>query len=190
MSSRGQRTAVPTPISDMRWSAAVAAGAGGSGDRVSRRAFVTGLGAVLAAPLGAVAHPAVVQGWQTNNALAPRLGVKLRRFHVSVPDGLETAIATMAQERVGGMTVPADDRLNAQRGLIGALAAKHRLPWLGAWPIIVEAGALMSYSPDHRHMWQRVIWYVDRILKGAKPADMPIEQPTKFELVINLKTAK
>jgi putative tryptophan/tyrosine transport system substrate-binding protein len=135
-------------------------------------------------------NPSVVQGWQAVNAVAPRLGVKLRRFDVSQPDELERAIATMARERIGGMVVPADDRFTAQRDLIGALAAKNRLPWLAGWPHLVEAGALMSYGPDLRHQWQRVVWYVDRILKGAKPADLPVEQPTKFELVINLKTAK
>ena len=133
----------------------------------------------------------VVQGWQTAvKAVTPRLGVKLRRFDVSQPGELEKAIATMARERIGGMVVPADDRFTAQRDLIGALAAKNRLPWLAGLPPLVEAGALMSYGPDHRQQWQRIVWYVDRILKGAKPADLAVEQPGKFELVINLKTAK
>jgi putative tryptophan/tyrosine transport system substrate-binding protein len=85
---------------------------------------------------------------------------------------------------------PRDDRFTAQRGLIGALAAKNRLPWLAGLSICVEAGALMSYGPDPRHYGQRVAWYVDRILKGARPADLPVEQASKFELAINLKTAK
>jgi putative ABC transport system substrate-binding protein len=133
----------------------------------------------------------VVQGWQAAvKAVTPRLGVKLRRFDVSQPGELEKAIATMPRERIGGMVVPADDRFTAQRDLIGALAAKNRLPWLAGYPVLVEAGALMSYGPDHRHQWQRIVWYVDRVLKGAKPADLPVEQPGKFELVINLKAAK
>jgi putative ABC transport system substrate-binding protein len=135
-------------------------------------------------------NPTVVQGWQAVQAVIPRLGVKLRRFDASQPAELERAIATMARERIGGMVVPADDRFTSQRGLIGALAAKNRLPWLAGLSICVEAGALMSYGPDPRHYWQRVAWYVDRILKGARPADLPVEQASKFELVINVKTAK
>jgi putative ABC transport system substrate-binding protein len=134
-------------------------------------------------------NPVVVQGWHAAKTAASGLGVKLRRFDVNQPAELEAAIATMARERIGAMLVPPDDRFTSQRSLIGALAAKNRLPWLAGFPMLVEAGALMSYGPDHRHMWQRVVWYVDRILRGAKPADLPMEQPTKFELVINLKAA-
>jgi len=130
-------------------------------------------------------NPAVVQGWQAVKALPLRPGVRLRRFDVSQAADLERAIAMMARERIGAMVVPADQHFISQRGLIGALAAKNRLPWLSGYPIFVEAGALMSYGPDHRQVWQRIVWYVDRILKGAKPADLPVEQPTKFELVIN-----
>jgi putative tryptophan/tyrosine transport system substrate-binding protein len=135
-------------------------------------------------------NPGVVQVWREANAMAPQLGVKLRRFDVRQPAELEKAIATMAQKGIGGMVVAGDNRFTAQRGQIAALAARNRLPWLASWPILVEAGALMSYGPDPRQQWQLVARYVDRILKGAKPADLPVEQPTKFELVINAKTAK
>jgi putative ABC transport system substrate-binding protein len=135
-------------------------------------------------------NPAVVQGWQEVQAMAPRLGVKLRRFDVSQPAELERAIAMMARERIGAMVVPVDQHFISQRTLIGALAAKNRLPWLSGFPVFVEAGALMSYGPDHLALWRRVVWYVDRILKGAKPADLPLEHPTKFDLVVNLRTAK
>jgi len=135
-------------------------------------------------------NPASVKVWQAANAAAPQLGVKLRRFDVTQPAELENAIATMARERIGGMIVPADDPFSAQRGQIAALAARNRLPWLASWPAMVEAGALMSYGSDPRQQVQRVAGYVDKILKGAKPADLPVQQPTKFELVINLKTAK
>ena len=70
------------------------------------------------------------------------------------------------------------------------LAGKHRLPTMVLFPHEVQAGGLISYYSDHRELFRRVATYVDKILKGAKPADLPIEQPTKFELVINLKTAK
>jgi putative ABC transport system substrate-binding protein len=73
---------------------------------------------------------------------------------------------------------------------IVALAAKSRLPAIYGWPAFAEAGGLMSYGPDFRDMYRQAAVFVDKILKGARPGDIPIEQPTKFELVINLKTAK
>lgn len=70
------------------------------------------------------------------------------------------------------------------------LSGKHRLPSVFGWGDYVEAGGLMSYGPDHNALWRRIAFYVDKILKGAKATDLPVERPTKFELVINLKTAK
>ena len=133
-----------------------------------------------------------VHGWEMAKAAAPRLGVKLRRFDVNPfqPADLERAISTVSNQRVGAMWVPGDQPFFEQRRLIGALAAKHRLPWVTAYPASVEAGALLSYGPDNRDVWQRVVRLVDRILKGAKPADLPVEQVAKFELAVNMKTAK
>jgi putative tryptophan/tyrosine transport system substrate-binding protein len=88
------------------------------------------------------------------------------------------------------MLVPADQSFYQQRDLIGALAKKHRLPWAAAYPQSAEAGALLTYGPDNRDVWQRVVRFVDKILKGAKPADLPVEQVAKFEMVVNMKTAK
>ena len=86
--------------------------------------------------------------------------------------------------------VLADSMLIDQRTRIANLAARYRLPTV-AWPVDhAEAGALVAYRPNVPDMWRRAVTYVDKILKGAKPGDLPIEQPTKFELVINLKTAK
>ncbi len=79
--------------------------------------------------------------------------------------------------------------LNSLRQQIPRLAAKHRLPAMYAWKWFVEAGGLMSYGPDNSAIWRRAATFVDKILKGAKPADLPVEQPTKFELVINLDDA-
>ena len=135
-------------------------------------------------------NPASVRGWQTTQVETVKLGVKLRRFDATQPAEVERAIATMARERIGALVVAADDRYTVQRGLIGTLAAKYRLPWLASYPTFAEAGALMSYGPDHRDLWRSLSRYVDKILKGAKPADLPVEQPTKFWLAINLKTAK
>jgi len=135
-------------------------------------------------------NPASVRGWQATQVEVVKLGVKLRRFDATQPAEVERAIATMARERIGALVVSADDRYTVQRGLIGTLAAKYRLPWLASYPTFAEAGALMSYGPDHRDLWRSLSRYVDKILKGAKPADLPVEQPTKFWLAINLKTAK
>jgi ABC-type uncharacterized transport system substrate-binding protein len=106
------------------------------------------------------------------------------------PEGLESAFLAMADRRAGALivvpgTVIAD---NMQR--IVELTAKARLPAMGTSRRFVEAGGLMSYAPENTYKFRRAAAYVDKILKGAKPSDIPVEQPTKFELVINLKTAK
>jgi putative ABC transport system substrate-binding protein len=137
-------------------------------------------------------NPGTVQAWEVAKAAAAKLGVKVRRFDANPfqPADLERAIATVAKQRLGAMLVPADQPFYDQRDLIGALAAKHRLPWVTAYPASVEAGALLSYGPDNRDVFQRLVRLVDKILKGAKPADLPVEQVAKFELAVNKKTAK
>ena len=96
----------------------------------------------------------------------------------------------MGREQAGAVVVLADSMLIDQRTRIADLAARRRLPMV-AWPIdYAEAGGLMAYGPSVADMFRRAATYVDRILKGAKAADLPIEQPTKFELVINLRAAK
>jgi len=96
----------------------------------------------------------------------------------------------MAKERVGGLFVVADTMFNLHRARLVELAAKSRLPAAYGTRDAVESGGLMSYGPSLPDLFERGATYVDKILKGAKPADLPVEQPTKFELVINLKTAK
>jgi putative ABC transport system substrate-binding protein len=96
----------------------------------------------------------------------------------------------MHKERVDAILVMNDPQLFAQRGRIAALAAKTHLPGIYEWREFSEAGGLMSYGADLADLYRRAATYVDKILKGAKPGDLPVEQPTKFELVVNLKTAK
>jgi putative ABC transport system substrate-binding protein len=96
----------------------------------------------------------------------------------------------MATERVGALLVVADSLFLLQRTRLADLAARSRLPAAYGLREIVEAGGLMSYGPSVRDLYRRGATFVDKILKGAKPGDLPVEQPTKFELVINLKTAK
>jgi putative ABC transport system substrate-binding protein len=96
----------------------------------------------------------------------------------------------MARERVGALLVLSDAMLNSHRGRIADLAARSRLPAAYGVKESVEAGGLMSYGPSFLDFYRQAATYVDKILKGAKPADLPVEQPTTFELVINMKTAK
>ena len=100
------------------------------------------------------------------------------------------AFATMVAERCGALFVAATTYFVRDRKLIIDLAAKHRLPSIWEWPEQVDDGGLMSYGTSLSGLYQRIALYVDRIFKGALPADMPVEQPTSIELVINLKTAR
>ena len=123
-------------------------------------------------------------------AVAPSLGVELRPVDVSDAGEIERALAAIAQGSNGGMVVIGSPSAAIHRGLITALAAKHRLPTVYNARLFTDAGGLISYGPDFLEQHRRAAGYVDRILKGEKPADLPIQAPTKYELVINLKTAK
>jgi putative ABC transport system substrate-binding protein len=121
---------------------------------------------------------------------APALGLQLQAVEVRAPNELENAFSAMMTGRAGafiGLQQPTLDRL---RGRIVDLAAKHRLPAMYPNSEYVETGGLMCYAADIVAMFRRSAVYADKILKGAKPADLPVEQPTKFEFVINLKAAK
>ena len=123
-------------------------------------------------------------------AAAGSLGVQLQLQEASEPNEFDGAFAAMAKERVDALLVVADGMFIFQRARLADLAAKNRVPSMHGVRENVEAGGLMSYRPSTVAAWRRAAFFVDRILKGAKPADLPVEQPTKFELVINLKTAK
>ncbi len=121
--------------------------------------------------------------------VAPTLNAKLRV--VELQDGdYEKVFRFIVQEKAGAMFVLASPILNAGRDRIIELAAKHRVPAIYEWPEHAEIGGMMAYGSSLAALSRRVAWYVERILKGTKPEDLPVEQPTKFELVINLKTAK
>ena len=106
------------------------------------------------------------------------------------PKGLESAFQIAKQKQVNGIMTTATRPFFAERKRIVELANKNKLPAIYAQKDYVEAGGLMSYGADFDDLFRKSAHYVDKILKGAKPADLPVEQPTKFELVINLKTAK
>ena len=121
---------------------------------------------------------------------ARSLGMRLLLLGPRGPDEFASVFATMTRERAGALLVLADAGFFHHRTLIADLVAKSRLPTMFGVREHVEVGGLMAYSSSVRDSWRRAATYVDKILKGANPGDLPVEQPTKFELVINLKTAK
>jgi putative ABC transport system substrate-binding protein len=145
---------------------------------------------VLGCQIPSSDDPPSGQGWEAMQGTARALGIQLQLLKVREPDDYEGAFDAAISERAEAMVVLlcSLNLLNVQR--IVALAARHRLPaiYYGRW--WVQAGGLMSYGPKWPELGRRAATYVDKILKGAKPADLPVEQPIQFELVINLKTAK
>jgi len=123
-------------------------------------------------------------------AAAQQLGVQVLTVPVRIPEDLDGAFAMMARERVNGFLAVASPLTRSQRALLAELALKYRLAGMFGTRENVEAGGLMSYAPDLLDLTRRAATYIDKILKGVKPADLPVEQASKYELVINLKTAK
>jgi putative ABC transport system substrate-binding protein len=121
---------------------------------------------------------------------APSLGVEVNPVNVRDAGEIERAVAAFARASNGGLIVPGSALANVHRDLIIALAARHQLPAAYANRVYVTGGGLISYGVDTLDQYRRAAGYVDRILKGEKPADLPVQLPTKFELVINLKTAR
>jgi len=120
---------------------------------------------------------------------APLLGVKVHVIELRNRD-YDSAFQSMICKKSDALFVMASPILNAGRERIIQLTAKHRLPAIYEWPEHSDVGGMIAYGSSLAGLSRRVAWYVERILKGAKPADLPVEQPTKFELVINLKAAK
>ena len=123
-------------------------------------------------------------------AVAPSLGVELRPIDLRNPGEIERGVVAFAREPNGGLIIVGAPPGAVHRDLIITLAARHRLPAVYPYPYFAHSGGLVAYGPDVVSQVRRAAGYVDRILKGAKPADLPVQAPTKYELVINLKTAK
>jgi ABC-type uncharacterized transport system substrate-binding protein len=123
-------------------------------------------------------------------AMAPLLRIEVNPVNVRDPSEISRAVEAFARSPNGGLIVTASSMAVRHRDLITMLAARHRLPAVYSFRPFVAAGGLMSYGIDQIDPYRQAAGYVDRILKGEKPADLPVQQPTKFELVINLKTAK
>ena len=121
---------------------------------------------------------------------ARALGLTIQPWEIRAAGGLDKVFAALSKERPDGLYVPGSPLIRANEKKISAFAIKSRLPSMYSNREAVDAGGLMHYGADLADSYRRVATYVDKILKGAKPADLPVQQPTKFELVINLKTAK
>jgi putative ABC transport system substrate-binding protein len=123
---------------------------------------------------------------------AARRGLQLQFVPARTPDEFPGAFATMTRKQAQALVVPDDAMFSgaANVGGIADLALRHRLPAMCDQRQYVTAGCLMTYAANVEAIWRRTAWYVDRILKGTKPADLPVEEPTVFDLVINLRTAK
>ena len=121
--------------------------------------------------------------------IGPMRGLKVQIIEVREPGALDKAFERARREAQGVLILPAPT-ITAHPGLVPPLAAKHRLPTIYFMREFVDAGGLMSYSPNLVETYRRAADYVDKILRGAKPGDLPIEQPTKYQLVVNLMTAK
>jgi putative ABC transport system substrate-binding protein len=134
--------------------------------------------------------PAGIGQWAVLQATASQLAVELSPVNTRDPSETEHAVAGFARERNGGLIVVVSSWATVHRELIIALAAKHRLPAIYPYRYFVADGGLISYGPDLVDQYRRAAAYVDRILKGEKPGDLPVQAPTKYELAINLKAAK
>ena len=140
---------------------------------------------VLREPAGAA-----IGQWAMIQAVAQSLGAELKPIDARDPDELERSIAAFARAPNGGLIVAVSAAALTHRDLIITLAARYRLPTVYAYRVFVTYGGLMTYGPDILSQYRRAAGYVDRILKGESAADLPVQAPTKYELVINLKTAK
>ena len=143
--------------------------------------------------VGAMANfgsPEIARQRQQAETAARELGVGVRLFDVRSVADLRTAFAIAANDRLGAIYVASDTFTETNRQLVGSLGLKHRLPIVAGEASFVEAGSLLSYGADESVQYKRLAGIADRILRGAKPADIPVERPTTFNLAVNLKTAR
>jgi putative ABC transport system substrate-binding protein len=136
-----------------------------------------------------MSNPVNRQTQKENDAAARSRGIERRVLDVRKAEDIAPAFEAAVEQRLGAITVGIDGVVSANLKTIVQLAARHRMPTVHASREFVDAGALMSYAVDYRHLYARAAIYADKILRGAKAGELPIEQPTKFELVINMRTA-
>jgi len=136
------------------------------------------------------ANPFHVSSMRQARAAAEGMGIKLQLHDIRKTEDLDDAFTAIRNERPGALLILADRVFLHNRERIADFTKEQRLPNVNAYKEIVEVGGLMSYGPSYEDMHKRAATYVDKILKGAKPADLPIEQPSKFTFIVNLKAAK
>jgi len=147
-------------------------------------------GTTRAAILRDTANPAGNAQFGVIQAVAPTLGVEVSPFNMRNASEIEHAVTAFARSANGGLVVTGSPSGTVHRNLIIALAARNKLPAVYPFRLFVTDGGLISYGPDFVDQYRRAAAYVDRILRGEKPSELPVQAPTKYELVINLKTAK
>jgi len=143
--------------------------------------------------VGVMREPGAATGvglWAAMQGAAPSLGIELKPIGIRNAPEIERGIAAFARGSDGGLVVTVSGLTLLHRGLISTLTARHRLPAVYPYRYFVTGGGLVSYGPNFNDQFRGAAGYVDRILKGEKPADLPVQTPTKYELIINLKTAK
>ena len=142
------------------------------------------------AVLGHVANPSHENSFKEMEVAAQSLGLQLQLVNVGGPNDFENALATMKIKRAQALILLVDALFTGNAKKIADLAAKNGLPTMYPWSEFVESDGLMAYGPNFAGQYHRAAYYVDKILRGTKPADLPVEQPKKFEFIINLKAAK
>jgi putative tryptophan/tyrosine transport system substrate-binding protein len=135
-------------------------------------------------------NPAVILALQETQTAAQVLGLTLHSVDVREPSEIDLALSTIAREPPGALALLIDTMIHSQRVPIVAFAVKHRLPTISPFREFAEAGGLLAYGPQLPDLLRRAVGLIDKILRGERPANLPVQQPTKFELIINLKTAK
>lgn len=143
--------------------------------------------------VGALTNPSHVgeeEELRQSQIAAQRLGLRLQPFLVRTAPEVTAALETMSRDHIDAVVALPNLLIMRERNAIAEFSAKHRLPAISGWEDFAVDGNLMTYGPNLQHAWRHLASYVDKILKGTKPADLPVEQPTKFQLVINVRTAK
>ena len=137
-----------------------------------------------------MSNPVAPPQWEETKTAAQLWGIEAELLDVRSREDISRAFETAQQRRVDALLVGLDGLIQTHRQVIADLAAQNRLPAVYSGREFIEAGGLLSYAVSYPDLYRRATTYVDKIFKGAKPGDLPVEQPTKFELIINLKAAK
>ena len=136
------------------------------------------------------ANPVMVSEWEEAKKVVPTLGLELRLIDVRRPDDVQAQIEAGIRDGAQAFIVSIDSVTQNSANVIADVFARHRVPAIYAAREFVDAGGLISYGVDYAYLYRRAASYIDKLLKGAKPADLPVEQPVQFEMVVNLKAAK